>query len=110
LCALFCAAFGSVCCLLTGNTGSCGVLSFSVSLVFLALSGGILPPVLMPQTMKQWMHLSPITWLRSLMASAASDCDMPQGQLAALAALSAGLILFGILLYRHRAAGKEVEE
>lgn len=98
---LFCAAFGSVCCLLTQNSGSCGAVSFLGSLAALVLSGGALPPVMMPAFLREQIGLSPITWLRNVMA-AASGYE-PEPAYAAALALAA-LTLSGIsgLLYTRR--------
>ena len=105
VCALFCAAFGAVCCLLTEDTGSCGMVSFVLALVFLALSGGILPPVLMPRTLRELMVFSPVTWLRELLAWPAGF-GAPAG-LAAAVLLTMALAALGAALYRRRALGKE---
>lgn len=101
LCSLFCAAYGTVCCLLTADTGSCGVLSFSGSLVFLVLSGGILPPVLMPGFLQKLIGASPVTWLRNLMAIPA-DYEAHPAMIGVMAGTCLVMILAGGLLYRHR--------
>lgn len=101
VCSLFCAAFGSVCCLLTPDTGSCGVVSFVAGLVFLVLSGGILPPVLMPAFLQPLMKLSPVAWLRDLLALP-GGYEPESGIVAALLLASAGMLLAGGLLYPHR--------
>lgn len=108
LCACFCAGFGTVCCLVTDNTGSCGVISFLSALVFLFLSGGILPPVLLPRTVQKLMALSPVTWLRSTMALAVEDYEIHWGYAAVTAAAAVGLAVLGGMLYRRRSlAGEE---
>ena len=107
LCACFCAAFGTVCCLLTANTGSCGVVSFLGALVFLFLSGGVLPPVLLPQTMQKLMLLSPMTWLRSTLALAVEDYEMHWGYAVATAAATVALAVLGNVLYRRRSLAGE---
>lgn len=101
VCGLFCAAYGSICCLLTPDTGSCGVVSFVTGLAFLVLSGGILPPVLMPAFLQGMIKLSPVTWLRNLLAIPAGYEAEP-GWMAALLLASGILLLAGSLLYRHR--------
>lgn len=110
VCAFFCAGFGAVCCLLTADTGTCGALSFSCSLVFLALSGGILPPVLLPKGLRSLMDLSPITWLRTWATVPMGEYDPDPVQLWALLFVSAGLILLGVLLYRRRSMRKEADQ
>lgn len=107
VCACFCAAFGTVCCLLTANTGSCGVVSFLSALVFLFLAGGVLPPVLLPRTLQKLMFLSPVTWLRSTLALAVEDYEMHWGYAAATAAAAGILAVLGSMLYRRRSLGGE---
>lgn len=107
LCTLFCAAFASFCCLVTADTGSCGVLSFSGALVMLALSGGILPPVLMPEVLRKWIACSPVTWLRSLLAMPAGEYDVQPGMIGVVAGVCVLMIAAGALLYGRRAARGE---
>lgn len=104
LCALFCTGFAGVCCLLTADTGSCGVLSFICSLVFLALSGGILPPVLMPQGLRSWISCSPVAWIRNTLAVPVGEYDTQPGMMIALAVFGVLLITVGGLLYHRRSA------
>lgn len=106
--AAFCVAFSALCCLLTANAGSCGALSFSCSLVFLALSGGVVPPVLMPQSLRGLMDISPVTWLRSLWALPMGGYEAKPWMIAALLVSSAGMLLIGMYLYWHRRMGQEV--
>ena len=101
VCGLFCAAFVSLCCLLTDRAGSCGMLSFGLALVLLGLSGGILPPAMMPVSLRPWMDWSPVSWMRSLMAFPGED-DAGRLLLAA-----AALVLCSLPLYRRRSR-KEV--
>ena len=108
VCGLFCAAFASICCLLTQDTGSCGVVSFVTGLAFLVLSGGVLPPVLMPPFLQGMIKLSPVTWLRNLLAMP-GGYEMGSGMMAALLLASGILLLAGGLLYRHR-SNREVTE
>lgn len=103
ICGLFCASFATLCCLLTDREGSCGMLSFGLALVLLALSGGILPPAMMPQSLRPWMEWSAISWMRSVMAFSEKSAMV---KLLIAAAL---LLLPSMVLYRHR-SGKEVTE
>lgn len=66
--ALLCALFGGLCCLLSAGAAGCGALAFALALVFLFLAGGILPPVLLPETLRELSWLSPVSWLRALAA------------------------------------------
>ena len=95
ICSLFCAIFSSFCCLITSDTGSCGLLSFGSSLVFLTLSGGILPPVLMPRELQGLIPWWPVTWLRNTMS----------GQNASVTPLvisSILLMILGCFMYHQR--------
>ncbi len=108
VCSLFCAAYAAVCCLITGNTRNCGVLTFPAALVFLFLSGGILPPVLMPPMLHRFMDLSPITWLRNTLAVPGGELYPDQSMAETLLLWSAILLTVGGLLYFHRTMrGKE---
>jgi ABC-type polysaccharide/polyol phosphate export permease len=105
---LFCAGYTAVCCLITGNTRNCGVLTFPAALVFLFLSGGILPPVLMPPILQNFMELSPITWLRNTMAVPGGELYPDQSMAGTLLIWSVILLVIGSLLYRRRSlTGKE---
>lgn len=106
VCGLFCAAFVSLCCLLTDRAGSCGMLSFGLALVLLGLSGGILPPAMMPASLRPWMDWSPISWMRSLMAFPEDIWSRGSG-LALLLAATVMLLFASMVLYRHRSR-KEV--
>ena len=108
VCGLFCAAYGGICCLLTPDTGSCGVVSFVTGLAFLVLSGGVLPPVLMPSFLQRLIKFSPVTWLRNLLAMPGGQEPEP-GMMTALLVASGILLLAGGLLYRHR-GNREVAE
>lgn len=107
-CGLFCTAYTAVCCLLTSNTRNCGVLTFPAALVFLFLSGGILPPVLMPQMLQGFMDLSPVTWLRNTMAVPGGEL-YPDQSMAGILLVCSGilLILGGLLYFRRSMSGKE---
>lgn len=99
LAACFCAVFASVCCLICRDGGSCGMLSFCLGLVFLFLSGGILPPVLLPGTLGRLAVFSPVTWLREILAGRLSDRWGIWA--AAAAAAAAGLLIPGYILFRR---------
>ena len=105
---LFCVGYAAVCCLVTGNTRNCGVLTFPAALVFLFLSGGILPPVLMPPMLQRFMDLSPVTWLRNTMAVPGGELHPDQSMTGTLLLWSVILLAVGGLLYLRRTmTGKE---
>lgn len=101
VCALFCAAFGAVCCLLTPNTGSCGMVAFLSALAALFLGGGVLPPVLLPRTMQKLLALSPVTWLRSTLALA-TEYEISAGYAPVAALAGVALAVLSGVLYRRR--------
>lgn len=107
LMALFCDLFGSVCCLAAENTAACGLIAFGVSLLSLALAGGIVPPVLLPGPVRRLSWLSPVTWLRRL---AAWSMGYPaDGSVWVCLGLSAaGLAALALGLYRRRVECREV--
>ena len=94
LCGLFCAAFCGLCCLLTPDTGSCGLLSFGSALVFLVLSGGILPPVLLPHSLRELLPCWPVTWMRNLMAASTEAPSMAPLILSSLLMTALGWFLY----------------
>lgn len=106
--ALFAAVFASFCCLLTANTAGCGVLAFLVSLLSLALAGGILPPVLLPRAVQAAGAASPVSWLRNL-AGRAMGYETPGG-LWPLILVTAALMALSCCLYCLRLDGKGAEE
>lgn len=107
LMALFCSLFCSLCCLAAENAAGCGLIAFGVSLLALALAGGIVPPVLLPGPVRRLSWLSPVTWLRQL---AAWPAGFPaDGSVWACLALSAaGMAALALRLYRRRADRQEV--
>jgi hypothetical protein len=77
------------------------MLSFGLSLILLGLSGGILPPAMMPLSLRPWMDWSPVTRMRSLMAFHGTEDAL-------FLLTAAGVLLVpGMILYRHRSR-KEV--
>ena len=107
--ALFCAVFGILCCQLTTNTAACGGLSFFLALLFTAVGGGILPPVLLPETLRNLSWLSPSSWLRMLLSlSAGYEAD---GRMLAALAVSVVLMsIVGLLLCKRRVMKQEAAE
>ena len=105
--ALYCCAFCSLCCLLTGSAGGCGLLSFGIAAASLGLAGGIVPPVLLPAPIRRLSGLSPVTWLRQLAAGAMGVCQVPASAWAGLALTGAGMTILALFLYRRRMDGEE---
>ena len=105
----FCGSFGCLCCLITGNSARCGALSFLFSLAALALAGGIIPPVMMPQTLRNLQWLSPVTWLRD---AAAVSVGCPADGLSVVCLLIAAAAMTGgnLYLYRQRMDAGEVAQ
>ena len=107
LMALFCSLFCGLCCLISDSAAGCGVASFTFSLACLALSGGIVPPVLLPAGLRSLGWLSPITWLMELAA-------WPMGYrpeastLACLVLSAAGMTALSLILYHRRVERWEV--
>lgn len=104
--ALFCAVFGSLCCLVTANAASCGGLAFAIALVSMGAAGGILPPVMLPQTLRELSWLSPVAWLRAV---AALPAGYPAEDGVLIAAAAAALLMAGLsaLLYHRRVTHRE---
>lgn len=95
--AAFFAAWAAACALLTRSAAGCGGLSFLLALGLLAVSGGIVPPVLLPGTLRRMGDFSPVAWMRAAAAEPLgySVMDHPAaallGAAAVLCLLSAGL-------------------
>lgn len=104
--ALFCAVFGGLCCLVTVNAASCGGLAFTLALAAMGAAGGILPPVMLPQTLRELSWLSPVAWLRSI---AALPAGYPAENRVLIAAAAAALLMAGLsaLLYHRRVVHQE---
>lgn len=108
LLALFCALWSTLCCLLTISAAGCGLLVFSVSLAALLLSGGILPPVLLPNVFRSLSWLSPVTWFQSLAAMPMGYDVEPRIWFATLLGMACFLAL-SLWLYHRRISLQEVE-
>lgn len=105
--ALYCSLFCALCCLAANSAAGCGALAFGAALAGLALSGGIVPPVLLPGPVRALEPFSPVTWLRQL---AAWPLGYPvEGSTWACLVLSgAGMALLCPALYRLRVESQEV--
>ena len=105
--ALFCSVFASLCCLIAENAAGCGLIAFCVSLLSLALAGGIVPPVLLPGPVRRMNWLSPVSWLRRL---AAQSMGYPAdwSVWVCLALSTAGMAALAMALYRRRVDHREV--
>lgn len=104
--ALFCAVFGSLCCLVTASAAGCGGLAFAIALAALGAAGGILPPVMLPQTLRELGWLSPVSWLRAV---AALPAGYPAENRTLIAAAAAALAMAGLsaILYHRRVMYQE---
>ena len=95
--AAFFAAWAAACALLTRSAAGCGGLSFLLALGMLAASGGIVPPVLLPEALRRVGDFSPIAWMRAAAAKPLGYTVMDRpaaallGAAAVLCLLSAGL-------------------
>ena len=108
LMALFCSLVCALCCLAAGSAAGCGMLSFGISLLSLALAGGIVPPVLLPGPVRRLTWLSPVTWL-SRLAAGAMGYPVPASAWAGLALGGLGMLILSLALYRRRVDRQEVE-
>ena len=106
--ALFCAVFSSVCCLASRSAAGCGAAAFTLSLAWLALAGGIVPPALLPGPVGRLSGLSPVTWLMELAAASMGVCQVPASAWAGLVLTGAGMAALALFLYRRRADSGEV--
>ena len=104
--ALFCAVFGSLCCLVTAGAAGCGGLAFAVALTAMGTAGGILPPVMLPQTLRELSWLSPVAWLRTI---AALPAGYPAEHRVLIAAAAAALLMavLSAWLYHRRVMRQE---
>jgi len=105
--ALFAAIFASFCCLAAGGAAGCGVLAFLTALLSLALAGGILPPALLPPSLRHLSPVSPVSWMLNLWGRALGyELEL---SLLPLAATAAVLAVVGYRLFCRRLDGKEGE-
>lgn len=105
--ALFCSIFCSVCCLISQSAAGCGVAAFTLSLAWLALAGGVVPPVLLPGPMRKLSWLSPVTWLQRL-AAGTMGYPIPPSAWAGSALTGVGMAALALILYRRRVDSWEV--
>lgn len=106
--ALFCALFGSLCCLITTSAANSGLMAFTVALLSLGASGGILPPSLLPETLRKCSWLSPVNWLRELAAATNKAFAADQRSMIAMICVMAVMAVVCCVLYHRRVAGQEV--
>lgn len=104
--AVFCAIFCALCCLLSGSAAGCGALSFLIALLSLFLAGGVIPPVLLPGTVRKLSALSPVTWLIRL-AALPMGYGMPRSAWLGLTLSGTGMLVLCLVLYRRRVERKE---
>ena len=79
-----------------------------MALAFLALAGGIVPPVLMPAGLQRLIGLSPVTWLMEL-AAWAMGYEVPPATWLCLALSALGMAALSLALYQRRTDRQEVE-
>lgn len=106
--ALYCSLFCSVCCLISRSAAGCGVTAFTISLAWLALAGGIVPPVLLPGPVQKLSGLSPVTWLMELAARPMGVRQVSASAWAGLILTGVGMAALALFLYRRRADSGEV--
>lgn len=107
LMAAYCSVFCSLCCLATRNAAGCGVTAFCVSLLALALAGGIVPTVLLPGPVRRLSWLSPVTWLRQL-AAWPMGYEVDRSAWICLGLSAVGMAVLALVLYRRRVDRQEV--
>ncbi len=106
--ALFASLFCALCCLAAGGAAACGAMAFLISLLSLALAGGILPNALLPAGIRRLSWLSPVGWLQRV---AAWPMGYPVGPSvwACLGLSGAGMMVLVLALYRYRVDRQEVD-
>lgn len=109
LMAVFCSLFCALCCLAAGSAAMCATLAFLLSLLSLALAGGIVPPALLPRSVQRLGFLSPVTWLRQL-AAWPMGYEVPLSTWVCLALSAAGMALLAFALYRREVDRQEVDQ
>ncbi len=109
LMAVFCALFSALCCLATECASGCGGLAFSIALFSLLLAGGVIPPVLLPETVRRLSGLSPVVWLRQL-AAGAMGYEIPGSTWICLVLSIAGMATLSLVLYRQRVERGEADQ
>ena len=95
--AAWCALFCALCCLLTRGAASCGMAAFALGLAALALAGGIVPPVLLPEGLRAASSLSPIGWLMELASGRAGLAAWVH-----LGISGAGMAVLSLALYKRQ--------
>ena len=92
--------WGCLLCLLLPDSASLGMASFLLALLSLVLAGGLLPPTMLPSTMKAIGEYSLVSIMRNLAAGENATT------LLGLIVYFVGLSLTGVLLYRKRMEGR----
>lgn len=106
--ALFCSLFSALCCLAASQDAGRGAAAFLIALLSLFLAGGVIPPVLMPDTLGRLAFLSPVAWLRQL-AAWAMGYDAAPSTWICLALSMGAMAALGLALYRRRVERREEE-
>ena len=105
LSSLFTTAFSVLCCTVSDRLGSSGLLSTLLAILFLTLSGGVFPPVMLPKVLRSAMDYSPVSWMRSLMGSTCGFSAKRQSILLLLLGCSV-MLTCSYLCYRKRFLGE----
>lgn len=92
--------WGCLLCLLLPDSASRGMASFLLALLSLVLAGGLLPPTMLPSTMKAIGEYSLVSIMRNLAAGENA------ATLLGLTGYFVGLNLTDVLLYRKRMEGR----
>ncbi|MDR0470049.1 MAG: ABC transporter permease [Peptococcaceae bacterium] len=105
LIAVFLSAFTFLCCN-TGYIFSAVSLNFVLAGVFLTISGGFAPAVLLPKRISALSPFSPLTWMRDLLSPLYLPGASPPVATVAKLVIATFLLLVGASLYCHSFASQ----
>lgn len=104
--AVFAAGLAGACAAWTGHAGTCSLALFLLATAALFLSGGILPPALLPGPLRALLPFSPVRLLALALSPA---CGYDSQPVAVLALAVCGAALWALALFAaHRRHRKEV--
>ncbi len=107
--ALFGAGFSGFCCLSSRSAAGCGGLAFLLAAGTMFLSGGVIPPALLPEAFRRISALLPAEMLRNLLYLSPGNWSEAGFALPGLLLWTAAFLAAGLLLYCRRLTGKEAE-